>query len=87
MKNLTLRDGELPKDGPRMMFHLRGRTDLVVLRRADAPLASANIKYYIEVKTVKDMNPTSIREAVLQLIGGNVTALYHSPPVLLTNLN
>jgi hypothetical protein len=72
---------------PRLLFRLRGRTDLVVVTHADAPLVNANIKYFIEIKTVKDFKASiSLREAILQLIGGNVGAQYHSPPVLLTNL-
>jgi hypothetical protein len=88
-QNLTIRSDELRQDGsePKMRFHLKGRTDLVVLRRGDVPLGNGNIKYYIEVKTISGMNRTAIKEAILQLIGGNVAALYHSPPVLLTNLN
>jgi hypothetical protein len=73
---------------PKLIFKLRGRTDLVVLTQEDAPMSNMYIKYYIEVKTVSDFKEkTAMREAVLQLIGGNVGAYYHSPPVLLTNLN
>ena len=90
-RNLTIRSDELRKDGsePKLLFRLKGRTDLIVVRDADCAMTNANIKYFIEVKTVKGMMnmPSSIREAILQLIGGNVAALYHSPPVLLTNLD
>lgn len=73
--------------GPRLIFKLKGRTDLVVLKSAGDVVCNMNVKYYIEVKTVKDFkDKSSVREAILQLIGGNVGALYHSPPVLLTNL-
>ena len=63
------------------MFKLKGRTDLIVLFE-EGPVVNANVKYYIEIKTVKDFKEgSSVREAVLQLIGGNVGALYHSPPI------
>jgi len=72
---------------PRLIFKLKGRTDLVVLRKENDVICNMNIKYFIEIKTVKDFNDkTSLKEAILQLIGGNVGSLYHSPPVLLTNL-
>jgi hypothetical protein len=73
---------------PKLIFQLRGRTDLVVLTHENAPMSNMYIKYYIEVKTVMDFNDeTAMREAILQLIGGNIAARYHSPPVLLTDLN
>ncbi len=71
---------------PRSLFTLKGKTDLVVLTETGDTLVNRNIKYFIEIKTVKDFKDESLREAVLQLIGGNVGALYRSPPVFLTNL-
>ena len=72
---------------PKLLFRLKGRTDLIVLFDPKGPLSDGNIKYFIEIKTVKDFNQTwSLKEAILQLIGGNTAAEYHSPPVLLTNL-
>ena len=89
LKPLDVTSDELRKEGkePRIMFQLSGTTDLVTLRRDDVAIVPANIKYYVEVKTVKNFKDSeAFREAILQLIGGNVDALYHSPLVLLTNL-
>jgi hypothetical protein len=73
---------------PKLIFKLSGRTDLVTLVNPENPIINGNVKYFIEIKTVQGFNnKASMREAILQLIGGNVGALYHSPPVLLTNLN
>ena len=87
-KNSVISSAELRKtnEEPRLVFKLKGRTDLIVMREANSVICNANVKYYIEIKTVKTMKEESLREAVLQLIGGNVGALYHSPPVLLTNM-
>jgi len=73
---------------PKHIFKLSGRTDLVTLANPNIPIINGNVKYFIEIKTVDGFKEKiSIREAILQLIGGNVGALYHSPPVFLTNLN
>lgn len=72
----------------RVIFRVKGRTDLVVLRNADDIIGRHSIRYYIEIKTVKDFHlEHALREAFLQLLGGNVANRHHSPPVLLTNLN
>jgi hypothetical protein len=87
-RSLTNEMLRLTGSEPRLIFKLKGRTDLIVLTRENAPVSNMNIKYFIEIKSVKEFKAeSSIREAVLQLIGGNVGAHYHSPPVLLTDLN
>ena len=75
------------EERPQFRFTLKGRTDLIVLFDKSMGAVNTNIRYYIEIKTVTDYNDVScLKEAVLQVIGGNVAALYHSPSVLLTNL-
>jgi hypothetical protein len=60
---------------------------LVRIKRRDDPLGKSNNCYFIEIKRVEDfVLEDSLREAVLQLIGGNASNSFHSPPVLLTNL-
>ena len=51
-------------------------------------LGKSNNRYFIEIKRAEDfVEEDALREAVAQLIGGNVSNYFHSPPVLLTNLN
>lgn len=72
---------------------LRGRTDVVVLtedfpamHRNDTILRS-HVKILIEIKTPSTMGPTgSLHEAMLQLIGANVSNSLRSPPVVVSNL-
>lgn len=72
---------------PSLRYKLHGRTDLVVVRRDDDGLINRNIKYYIEIKTRAGFKlGEALKETVLQLIGGNVAADYHSPGAILTNL-
>ena len=92
----TLRKNSLPrgaedlrKPGYTLAFKyiLRGRTDIVVKKYAKDPVGKSNNRYFIEIKRVEDFKEEeSLREAVLQLIGGNASNSFHSPPVLLTNL-
>lgn len=63
----------------------------VVLIKADPTisLGKINNRYFIEIKRVQDFTGDGeecLREAVLELIGGNASNYFHSPPVLLTNL-
>lgn len=54
---------------------------------SEDPLGKGNNRYFIEIKREEDfVLEDSLREAVLQLIGGNASNSFHSPPVLLTNL-
>lgn len=88
-KNVSLRSEELRKTGDEPVFKyiLHGRTDLVRTKCSEESLGKSNNRYFIEIKRVKDfVEEDSLREAVLQLIGGNVSNSFHSPPVLLTNL-
>lgn len=87
--NVSLRSEELRKAGKEPVFKylLEGRTDLVRTRFSDQPLGKHNNRYFIEIKRVEDfVEEDSLREAVLQLIGGNASNSFHSPPVLLTDL-
>ncbi len=88
-RNTSLRSEDLRKTGEEPVFKyiLQGRTDLVRKRDPSNPLGKSNNQYFIEVKRVEDfVEEDSLREAVLQLIGGNASNSFHSPPVLLTNL-
>lgn len=88
-RNTSLRSEDLRKTGEEPIFKyiLQGRTDLVRKRDGADPLGKSNNRYYIEIKRVEDfVEEDSLRESVLQLIGGNASNSFHSPPVLLTNL-
>jgi hypothetical protein len=89
--NICQHSAELRLAGEGSMFKyiLQGKTDLVRLRVPlyEEPIGKSNNRYYIEIKRVSDfVLEDSLREAALQLIGGNASNPYHSPPVLLTNL-
>jgi hypothetical protein len=72
---------------PILKCTISGRTDLVRVDDPDCVLGKHSIKYFIEVKRSTDFKEEeSLREAVLQLLGGNASNSFHSPPVLLTNL-
>lgn len=96
-KKLGVRSEELRKDGtePRFIFRLHGRSDFAVLLddvAADFPIGRTHIKYCVEIKTVNSMSTdsgtnSSLREAVLQLVGLNVYNDRTSPSVVVTNLN
>ena len=88
-RNTSLRSEDLRKTGeaPIFKYILQGRTDLVRKKHSADPLGKSNNRYFIEIKRVEDfVLEDSLREAVLQLIGGNASNSFHSPPVLLTNL-
>jgi hypothetical protein len=88
-ENTSLRSEYLRKIGQESVFKytLRGRTDLVRRKKRGIPLGKSNNQYFIEIKRVEDfVEEDSLRESVLQLIGGNASNSFHSPPVLLTNL-
>lgn len=88
-KNTSLRSEDLIKTGeqPVRKYILQGRTDLVRTKYSEEPVGKSNNRYFIEIKRVADfVEENSLREAVLQLIGGNASNSFHSPPVLLTNL-
>ena len=88
-RNTSLRSEDLRKTGEEPIFKyiLQGRTDLVRKKDSADPLGKSNNRYFIEIKRVEDfVEEDSLREAVLQLIGGNASNSFHSPPVLLTNL-
>lgn len=68
-----------------LRFIIQGRTDLVRKRFGSKPLGKSNNRYFIALKRVGSVEE-SLREAVLQLIGGNASNCFHSPPVLLTDL-
>jgi hypothetical protein len=89
-KSTKLRSEDLRITGEETVFRytLQGCTDLVIKKCIANPLGKSNNRYFIEIKRVKNFNlEDSLREAVLQLIGGNASNSFHSPPVLLTNLN
>jgi hypothetical protein len=89
-RNTTLRCEDLRQIGKESVFKyiLQGRTDLVIKKYSNHPLGKSNNRYFIEIKRVEDFSEEdSLRECVLQLIGGNASNSFHSPPVLLTNLN
>lgn len=88
-KNTMLSSSDLRKNGtcPYYKFTVQGRTDLVRMWDPMAPLGKSNNMYFIEVKRVCDFDKEhSLREAAIQLIGGNASNSFHSPPVVLTNL-
>ncbi|RYG99888.1 hypothetical protein EON65_49870, partial [archaeon] len=88
-RNTSLRSEDLRRTGEEPIFKyiLQGRTDLVRTKYSEDPLGKSNNRYFIEIKRVEDfVEEDSLREAVLQLIGGNASNSFHSPPVLLTNL-
>ena len=88
-RNTSLRSEDLRKTGeePKIKYILQGRTDLVRKRFGADPLGKSNNRYFIEIRRVEDfVEEESLRESVLQLIGGNASNSFHSPPVLLTNL-
>ena len=88
-KNTTLSSEDMRKTGnaPVFKYTLRGRTDLVRIKYRDEPLGKSNNQYFIEIKRAADFAlEDSLREAFLQLVGGNASNSFHSPPVLLTNL-
>ena len=88
-KNTLLRSEDLKKTNEQPVFKyiLEGRTDLVRVRNSANSLGKSNNRYFIEIKREVDfVEEDSLREAVLELIGGNASNSFHSPPVLLTNL-
>jgi hypothetical protein len=89
-KNKTsLRSNDMINKGKESIFKytVQGSTDLVRKKNSEDPLGRCNNRYFIEIKRATDFKlEESLREAVLQLIGGNVSNSFHSPPVLLTNL-
>jgi hypothetical protein len=88
-KNTLLRSEDLRKTGEEPIFKyiLQGRTDLVRKKVPEDPLGKSNNQYFIEIKRTEDFAlEDSFRESCLQLIGGNASNSFHSPPVLLTNL-
>ncbi len=88
-RNTSLRSEDLRKtgEGPIFRYILRGRTDIVRKKNSADPLGRSNNRYFIEIKRGEGfVEEDSLREAVLQLIGGNASNSFHSPPVLLTNL-
>ena len=88
-KNTSIRSSDLRRTGeePVLKYTISGRTDLVRVEDPECVLGKQSIKYFIEVKRSADFKEEeSLREAVLQLLGGNASNSFHSPPVLLTNL-
>jgi hypothetical protein len=88
-RNILLRSADLTKTGEGSIFKytLQGRTDLVIKKYMDQPLGKFNNRYFVEIEREEDfVEEESLREAVLQLIGGNACNSFHSPPVLLTDL-
>ena len=88
-KNTSICSDELRKNDQelKLKYIIQGRTDIVRTRNSKIPLGKSNNRYFIEIKRVEDfVLEDSLREACLQLIGGNVANTFHSPPVLLTNL-
>lgn len=87
-KNVSLRSIDLRKSGEESVFRyiVLGRTDLVRTNLASNPLGKRNNRYFIEIRKGA-IAEEALREAVIQLIGGNASNTFHSPPVVLTNLN
>jgi hypothetical protein len=83
---------------PRKCFAVRGRCDVVVLKKGESLPIPANVLLGVEIKPQSVMQPakkvsedaetgqTAGREAVVQLLGLNVGNMYSSPPVVLSNL-
>jgi hypothetical protein len=86
-KSVKLCSIDLRKEGkePIIKYIFQGRTDLVRTRVSDGALGKSNNRFFIEIKK-GPISEMDFREAVLQLIGGNSSNTFHSPPVLLTNL-
>jgi hypothetical protein len=87
--NTTLRSEDSRKTGeePVFRFKLRGRTDRVRVFDNSWGLGKSNNRNFIEIKRKSDFKiEESFREAAMQLIGGNISNSFHSPPVLLTDL-
>ncbi len=85
--SLSSKDLRETSEMPVLKYLLRGTTDLVRMNDATRSLGKHNNRYFIEIKRVDDFKvEDSLREAVLQLIGGNTSNSFHSPPVVLTNL-
>ena len=83
-RNTSVRSSD---EAPIFKYILQGRTDLVRVRNSANRLGKRKNRYFIEIKRVADfVEEDSLREAVLELIGGNASNSFHSPPVLLTNL-
>lgn len=75
-----------PVAGKRQLkFIVRGRSDFVRLKYNNGIIGKSNIRYFIEVKKEAILEP-ELREAFIQLLGGNVANSFHSPPIFLTNL-
>eukprot|EP00604_Paraphysomonas_vestita_P000933 CAMPEP_0174819262 /NCGR_PEP_ID=MMETSP1107-20130205/2389_1 /TAXON_ID=36770 /ORGANISM="Paraphysomonas vestita, Strain GFlagA" /LENGTH=407 /DNA_ID=CAMNT_0016032421 /DNA_START=253 /DNA_END=1476 /DNA_ORIENTATION=- len=85
-KNLNVRSCDLvPDERPNCRYTLRGRTDFVRLKNSVFGISRFNIQYYIEIK-IGIIGEKDLREAFLQLLGGNVGNYERSPPVFITNL-
>lgn len=76
---------------PQKMFEISGRTDIVVVNELckHRHYGRSNVDIAFEVKTTTGFSNANecLREAVLQMIGLNVSNVYRSPPVILTDLN
>jgi len=76
------------------LLHIKGRTDIVVLRSeypSPTTILPGHIKYAIEVKLQSVMEQESrknggTREAIAQLLALNCANQHSAPPVILTNL-
>lgn len=76
---------------PRMSFLLRGRSDLVVLRKNETVMIPESVEFAVEIKPKYDLDDQHLfecafREAVLLVIGLNAGNCQCSPAVVLTDL-
>ena len=76
---------------PRVMFIIRGRSDLVKLREGETEFIPENVEFAIEIKPTyeldnRDLSESAGREASLQVIGLNAGNAQCSPAVVLTDL-
>ena len=76
---------------PRLSFILRGRSDLVKLRKDETVMIPEMVEFAVEIKPKydfdeKDFSDSAFREAALQVIGLNAGNDRCSPAVILTNL-
>ena len=88
-RNLSISSADLRKTSEESLlkYVIQGRTDIVRIWDSTVALGRRNNRYFIAIKRTEDFAvEDSLREACLQLIGGNVANTFQSPPVLLTNL-
>jgi hypothetical protein len=70
-----------------LKFNLYGRPDIIGIQRKSTTYTRALVTFSIKVKRPADMKkPSSVKEAIIHLIGINISNSVSSPPLLLTDL-